>query len=76
MFNNQDAKNILYSDSIKEKEERNKLLNELGDNLSPKQILYSSIDELKQIKGGIDAFRQNYHDIKEANTKRKKTAQK
>jgi len=54
---------------LKEKEERNKLLNELGDNLSPKQILYSSIDELKQIKGGIDAFRQNYHDIKEANTK-------
>ena len=64
---------ILYGAKTKkdlqEKEERNRLLNELGDNLSPKQILYSKIDELRQIKGGIDAFRKNYHDIKEANTK-------
>ena len=35
----------------KEKEqERNKLLNELGNNLTPAQTLYSSVEDLKKIK--------------------------
>ena len=45
--------NILYKDSIlkdETKKERNLLLKELKDNLSPAQIFYSSIIELKRIK--------------------------
>jgi len=50
---NNNPKNILFQNTIKDKEkeqERNRLLHELGDNLSPAQTLYSSVDDLKKIK--------------------------
>jgi hypothetical protein len=50
---NKNFKNILYQNTLKDKEkeqERNKLLNELGNNLTPAQTLYSSIEDLKKIK--------------------------
>lgn len=52
-FKEEEPKDILYRNSIKEKErqkERNGLLNELGNDLTPAQTLYSSVDELKKIK--------------------------
>ena len=50
---NENFKNILYQSTLKDKEkeqERNKLLNELGSNLTPAQTLYSSVEDLKKIK--------------------------
>ena len=50
---NKNLKNILYQNTFKDKEkeqERNKLLNELGNNLTPAQTLYSSVEDLKKIK--------------------------
>lgn len=44
---------ILYKNSIDKKlneKRKNKLINELGDNLSNAEILYSSIDDLKRIR--------------------------
>lgn len=70
--NKPEAKDILYADSIKEREkkkERNDLINKLGNELTQAQILYAGLDELKQIYGAIKSFGKNYHDVKEANTK-------
>ena len=52
-----------------EEKEKNSLLNELWDKLSREERLYSTLDELKQIKKAISSFSKNYHDMKEANTK-------
>lgn len=72
----QSAKDILYADSIKQREknkkeqqERNRLLELFNDKLTPAQKLYSTVDGLKQKLGAIDDFKRNYHDLKEANTK-------
>lgn len=49
------AADILYkntNNAKKEEQERNNLLNELGDKLTPAQTLYSNINELKEIKKG------------------------
>lgn len=74
-----------YEKEKQEKEYRSKLLNVLGNLATPAMILYATtkelentikenglgkkINEVKQVYGAIDSFKQNYHDIKEANTK-------
>ena len=53
MYEYDNPKNILFKNSIQEKEkekERNLLLKEVGDDLTPAQTLYSSTNELKKIK--------------------------
>lgn len=52
----ENAAKILYEDSIKQQKInklRNKLIKELGNNLSPAQILYSSISELLTLRRKI-----------------------
>ncbi len=53
----ENAAKILYEDSIKQQKInklRNKLIKELGNNLSPAQILYSSISELLTLRRKIE----------------------
>lgn len=52
----EEAKDILYRDEKMKKEKneyRNSLLNELKDDLTPAQILYSSTDKLENIKNEL-----------------------
>lgn len=58
----EDAKDILYRDEKKlkeEKEYRNSLLGELKDKLTPAQILYSSTDKLENIKNELNFKNKN-----------------
>lgn len=76
---NKEAKDILYRDEKRKREEddyRNSLLGELKGKLTPAQILYSSTDKLENIKNEFslknkknsDKSAINYDDIENDNT--------